>query len=119
MDWELVGIVAALIMILSFPGIAYSMLTKLETAENYLPHSVFIVSNKSLFRGQPFEGKAMRLMLLAYVLIMPKVFYWRRLVDLDEVARIPRRLKIWIIAPCLVLNLSGAVMTATGLALYL
>ncbi len=32
MDWELVGIVAALIMILSFPGIAYSMLTKLENS---------------------------------------------------------------------------------------
>ena len=46
MNLEFIGMGAGVVMILSLPLLYYSMFTKLEAAEGYLPHSVFIVSCK-------------------------------------------------------------------------
>ncbi|MCR4538489.1 hypothetical protein NUV89_08810 [Pseudomonas sp. 18.1.10] len=117
MNLEFIGMGAGVVMLLSLPLLYYSMFTKLEAAEGYLPHSVFIVSCKHLFRSWPLDGRPLRLNLMAYVLVMPKVFYWRRLVDLDEVASVPGQLKRWIIIPCAITHLAALIMTAAGLML--
>lgn len=118
MNLEYLGVGAAITLLLALPFNFYAMLTKVEATERYLPNCEFIVKNIPAYRHQPFEGKQMRLMFLAYVLIMPKAFYWRRLVVLEEIASVPTHLKRWVVLPCIALTLSTLTAMTSGFFLY-
>ncbi|QHF42790.1 hypothetical protein PspS35_02905 [Pseudomonas sp. S35] len=98
---ESIGIWSGVLMLLSFPLNFYVIYTKLEEAEDYLKFSSFIVTFKYRFGVGPFGGKLKRFFVIALVILIPSFFQWRHLVLVEDVKRIPRRLKLWIVVPYL------------------
>lgn len=98
---EITGIIAAICMLLVMPLDVYLAHTKLEIAESYFEKSIFINDTKNMLRNQHFKGAPVRLMAIAAVLLMPQMFYWRKLVLPEEVKSVPGNLKLWMVAPLL------------------
>jgi len=110
MTLEPLGMISAIIMMLSYPICIYAIYTKLEEAEDYLKLSTFIVTVKYRFRFGLFGGKLKRLFVIAIVILIPKVFQWRHLVLTEDVRRMPKRLKLWMVLPFLLTMSSFAGM---------
>jgi len=108
---DLIVIASAITMLLSFPLNFYVMYTKLEEAERYLQFSTFIVLFKHMSQIGLFEGRMRRLFAIALVILIPKVFQWRRLALVEDVKRIPVSLRLWIVVPYLLTLSSIAGMT--------
>lgn len=107
---DVIVIATAITMLLSFPINFYAMYVKLEEAERYLQCSALIVMFKHMSQTGLFEGRMRRLFAIALVILLPKVFQWRRLVLVEDVKRIPISLKLWIVVPYLLTLLSIAGM---------
>jgi len=101
MTSEFIGIVSGVVMLLSFPLNFYVIYTRLEEAEDYLKFSTFVVTFKYRFGVGPLGGKLKRLFAIALVILMPRIFQWRYLVLVEDVKRIPKSLKLWIVVPYL------------------
>jgi len=52
---------------------------------------------------------------MATIILIPKVLQWRRLVLVEDVEKIPRHLKYWMVIPTLVTCLSIAGMAISWL----
>ena len=107
---ESIGIGSGILMLLSVPLNCYVIYTKLEKAEDYLKFSSFIVTFKYRFGVGALGGKFRRLFAIALVILMPSLFQWRHLVLVEDVKRIPTRLKLWIVVPYLLTMASFAGM---------
>lgn len=117
MSVESTGIIAGMVMMLCLPLHIYALLTKVEPAERYLTNCVFITNMKRLHAQGIFNGKLVRSFGITYVLILPRVFYWRRLVDLKDLADLPMKLKLWIVVPTLTTGGGAIIMSVCGLLL--
>jgi|SRR5450830_9704 hypothetical protein len=106
MDPVSLGILSAVVMLLSIPLNFHVMFKKLDAAERYLQYSVYLVVHKHIFRNAPFEGRPQRLFAVATIILIPKVLQWRRLVLVEDVEQIPRHLKRWMVIPPLVTCIS-------------
>lgn len=113
MTLESMGMISAIIMMLSFPICIYAIYTKLEKTEEHLKFSSFIVTFKYRFGFGLFGGRLKRLFVIAIVILMPKVFQWRHLVLVEDVRRIPKSLKLWMVIPFL-LTISSIVGMAVS-----
>ncbi|WP_460950143.1 hypothetical protein AB6N16_22600 [Pseudomonas marginalis] len=102
MLFEYIGMCAGLVMILSFPLFFCAMFKKLDAAERYVECSAYIVVHRDIFRHAPFDGRPQRLVAMAIIILMPKVLQWRRLVRVEDVEKIPRHLKYWMVMPTLI-----------------
>lgn len=97
-------------LLLSFPMVFSAMFKKLDEAERYMQYSSFIVGCRHTFRKAPFEGRPQRVYAMAIVLLFPKIIQWRGMVAVEDVEKIPRHLKYWMLIPTLV-----TVLSCTGL----
>lgn len=102
MVWFYLGIGSAILLLLSFPLIFFAMYEKLDTAERYVQYSTYLVVHKHIFRNTHFEGRPQRVFAMATIILIPKVLQWRRLVLVEDVEKIPRHLKYWMVIPTLV-----------------
>ena len=118
MTLEYIGMCAGAIMLLSFPLIAYVMFKKLEAAERYMQFSAYIVGNRHTFRNTPFDGRPQRVLAMATVILIPRIFQWRRLALVEDVEKIPRTLKYWMVIPSLLLLTSVTTMMISSYFLY-
>lgn len=107
---EFIMLSSCALMLLSFPLIFCAMYKKLDAAERYVQHSPYLVVNKDIFRRAHFEGRPQRLFAMATIILIPKVLQWRRLILVEDVKKIPRHLKYWMVIPTLVPCLSIAGM---------
>ncbi len=115
MVFEYIGMCAGLVMILSFPLFFCAMFKKLDAAERYVKYSAYIAVQRDTFRRAPFDGRPQRLVAMAIIILMPKVFQWRRLVRVEDVEKIPRHLKYWMVIPTLIAFTSATVMCISWL----
>ena len=97
---------SCVLLLLSFPVVFSAMFKKLDEAEHYMHYSSFIVGCRNTFRNAPFEGRPQRVCAMAIVLLFPKIIQWRGMVAVEDVEKIPRRLKCWMVLPALVTALS-------------
>ena len=102
MDLEYFALSSGVLLLLSFPIIFSAMFKKLDAAERYMQYSSFIVGCRHTFRNAPFEGRPQRVYAMATVILMPKVIEWRGMVLVEDVEKIPRHLKYWMVIPTLV-----------------
>lgn len=115
MVFEYIGMCAGLVMILSFPLFFYAMFKRLDAAESYVEYSSYVVVHRDIFRHAPFDGRPQRLVAMAIIILIPKVLQWRRLVRVEDVEKIPRHLKCWMVIPTLIAFTSAAVMCISWL----
>ncbi len=102
MVFEYIGMCAGFVMILSFPLFFWAMFKKLDAAERYVENSAYIVVHRDIFRHAPFDGRPQRLVAMTIIILVPKVLQWRRLVRVEDVEKIPRQLKYWMVIPTLI-----------------
>jgi hypothetical protein len=102
MVFEYIGMCAGIAMILSFPLFFCAMFKKLDAAERYVEGSAYIAVHRDIIRHAPFDGRPQRLAAMGIIILMPKVLQWRRLVRVEDVEKIPPRLKFWMVMPPLV-----------------
>lgn len=115
MVFEYIGISAGIIMLLSIPLTFFVMFKKLDAAERYVEHSDYLIAHKRIFRNAPSEGRQVRVVAMATIILMPKVLQWRRLVRAEDVEKIPRHLKCWMVIPSLIGFISITVMCISWL----
>ncbi len=113
MVFEYIGMCACALMLLSIPLTFYVMFKKLDAAEFYVQQSDYVIGHRHIFRNAPFEGRHVRVVAMAIVILMPKVLQWRRLVRVEDVEKIPRHLKCWMVIPPLVAVISIIGMTTS------
>ncbi|MDQ0701367.1 hypothetical protein QF043_000159 [Pseudomonas sp. W3I7] len=118
MALEYIGMCAGAIMLLSFALITYVMFEKLDAAERYMQCSTYITGNRNTFRNTPFDGRPQRVLAMATVILIPRIFQWRRLALVEDVEKIPRALKYWMIIPSLILLTSATTMMISSYFLY-
>ncbi|QDG57354.1 hypothetical protein [Pseudomonas sp. NIBRBAC000502773] len=111
MDFEIIGICSLALMLLSFPIVFSVMFKKLDAAERYMQYSSFIVGCRHTFRNAPFEGRPQRVYAMGMVILIPKVIQWRGMVLAEDVEKIPRNLKYWMVIPTVTAYLSAVGMT--------
>ncbi|KAF2409469.1 hypothetical protein SAMN04490179_1236 [Pseudomonas antarctica] len=115
---EYIGMCAGAIMLLSFPLIFHVMFKKLDAAEHYMQYSTYIVGNRHTFRNAPFDGRPQRVLAMATVILIPRILQWRRLALVEDVEKIPRPLKYWMVIPSLILLTSVTTMMISSYFLY-
>ncbi len=115
MVFEYIGMCAGVVMILSFPLVFCAMFKKLDAAERYVEGSAYITVHRDIFRHAPFDGRPQRLVAMAIIIVIPSIFQWRRLVRVEDVERIPRYLKYWMVMPTLIAFISVTVMCISWL----
>lgn len=102
------------LLLLNFPVVYSAMYKKLDAAEHYMQYSSFIVGYRHTFRNTPFEGRPQRVFAMATVILIPKVIQWRGMVLVEDVEKIPRNLKYWMVIPTLFTYLSATCLAITG-----
>ena len=102
MVFEYIGMCAGAAMILSFPLFFCAMFKKLDAAERYVEGSAYITVHRDIICHAPFDGRPQRLVAMAIIILIPKVLQWRHLVQVEDVEKIPPRLKFWMVMPPLV-----------------
>ncbi|WP_455929691.1 hypothetical protein [Pseudomonas fluorescens] len=102
MAWLYLGMCSLILMMLSIPLTFYVMFKRLDAAEHYVQHSDYVVGYRHIFRNAHFEGRHVRVVAMALIILIPKVFQWRHLVQVEDVEKIPQRLKLWMVMPPLV-----------------
>ncbi|WLH87080.1 hypothetical protein [Pseudomonas sp. FP2338] len=102
MAWLYLGMCSLILMMLSIPLTFYVMFKRLDAAEHYVQHSDYVVGCRHIFRNAHFEGRHVRVVAMALIILIPKVFQWRHLVQVEDVEKIPQRLKFWMVMPPLV-----------------
>ena len=112
MSLELMMLCSCVLMLLSIPLTFYVMFKKLDAAERYVQHSDYVNGHRHIFRNAPFEGRQVRVVAMAVIILIPKVLQWRNLVRVEAVEKIPRHLKFWMVMPPLV-----AIISITGMAI--
>ncbi|NVZ20644.1 hypothetical protein [Pseudomonas costantinii] len=112
MVWLYLGMCSLILMLLSIPLTFYVMFKKLDAAERYLQHSDYVAGYRHIFRNAHFEGRQVRVVTMAIIILIPKVLQWRDLVQVEDVEKIPRHLKFWMVMPPLV-----AVVSIIGMAI--
>ncbi|WP_242176543.1 MULTISPECIES: hypothetical protein [unclassified Pseudomonas] len=115
MVFEYIGMCACVIALLSIPLTFCVMFKKLDAAERYVEQSDYVNMHRRIFRNAPFEGRQVRVFAMATIILMPKVLQWRRLVRVEDVDKIPRRLKCWMVIPTLIAFTSVTVMCISWL----
>ncbi|MGR2709539.1 hypothetical protein B7453_09640 [Pseudomonas sp. IB20] len=112
MVWLYLGMCSLILMLLSIPLTFYVMFKKLDAAERYVQHSDYVIGHRHTFRNAHFEGRHVRVVAMAIIILIPKVLQWRHLVQVEDVEKIPRHLKFWmVIAPVV------AVISIIGMAI--
>ena len=112
---EYIGMCAGVILLLSLPLNFYVMFDKLDAAEHYLQYSTYIVWVRHALRSFPLEGRHVRLYIMASVILLPTLFQRRTLVLKEDVKKIPRHLKYWMVIPSLITHLSALTMFVSWL----
>lgn len=115
MDFEYIGICAGVIMLLSIALTFFVMFKKLDAAERFVEHSDYVNMHRRIFRNAPFEGRQVRVFAMATIILIPKVLQWRRLVRVEDVEKIPRHLKYWMLIPTLIAFTSATIMCISWL----
>ncbi|MBA2922071.1 hypothetical protein G9Q84_04050 [Pseudomonas sp. P7] len=115
---EYIGMCAGGIMLLSIPLTFYVMFEKLDAAERYLQYSSFIAGFRHTCRFLPFEGRQSRLFAMATVILIPTVIEWRGMVLVEDVEKIPKNLKYWMVIPSLIALTSFTTMVISGYFAY-
>ncbi|MFL1500569.1 hypothetical protein ACI77J_08155 [Pseudomonas sp. O64] len=115
MVFEYIGMCAGVVMILSFPLFFCAMFKKLDAAERYVEGSAYIAVHRDIIRHAPFDGRPQRLVAMGIIILIPKIFQWRRLVRVEDVEKIPRHLKYWMVIPTLISFISLTVMCISWL----
>ncbi|WP_053130985.1 hypothetical protein [Pseudomonas sp. MIACH] len=115
---EYIGMCAGGIMLLSIPVTFYVMFEKLDTAERYLQCSSFIVGFRHTCRFLPFEGRQSRLFAMATVILIPTVIERRGMVLVEDVEKIPKTLKYWMVIPSLIALTSFTTMVISTYFAY-
>ncbi|MBD8191434.1 hypothetical protein IFR35_02995 [Pseudomonas fluorescens] len=110
MVWFYLGIGSVILMLLSFPLIFCAMYKKLDAAEGYVQYSTYLVVQKHIFRNAHFDGRPQRVFAMATIILIPKILQWRRLVLVEDVERIPKHLRYWMVIPTLTACISFAGM---------
>ncbi|WP_448651884.1 hypothetical protein ACSHWC_29595 [Pseudomonas fluorescens] len=112
MIWLYLGMCSLILTLLSIPLTFYVMFKKLDAAERYVQHREYVVGYRHIFRNAHFEGRHVRVVAMAIIILIPKVFQWRHLIKVEDVEKIPPRLKFWMVMPPLV-----AVVSILGMAI--
>ncbi|MGA9705126.1 hypothetical protein [Pseudomonas sp.] len=115
MHLEYFAVGSCALLLLSFPIVFSAMYKKLDAAERYMQYSTYIVGCRHTFRHFHFEGRPQRVFAMATVILIPKVIQWRGMVLVEDVEKIPRHLKYWMVIPTLVTFLALIGITITGL----
>lgn len=115
---EYIGMCSGVVMLLSIPLNWYVMFKKLDAAEHYMQQSTYITQIRNFFRNTPFEGRHQRLYAMATVILIPNILHRRNFVRVEDVKKIPRRLRYWMVIPTLVTYLSFITMIISGYYLY-
>ena len=111
---EYIGMCAGVILLLSIPLNFYAMFDKLDTAERYMQYSTYIVGFRQTCRNFPFEGRNARLYAMATVILIPKILQRRNYVLVEDVEKIPKKLKYWMVIPSLISLTSWTAMIISG-----
>lgn len=80
-----------------------------EKLESLLPNCKLINDNKIIYSGLGFTGKVFRFGTISLMLLFPKTYARKGLIDLNEVEQLPRHIKkilIRLITLCLALFLA-------------
>ncbi|QHD06491.1 hypothetical protein [Pseudomonas sp. R76] len=115
MVFEYIGMCAGVVMILSFPLFFCAKFKKLDAAERYVEGSAYITVHRNIIRHAPFDGRPQRLVAMGIIILIPKILQWRRLVRVEDVDKIPRHLKCWMVIPTLIAFTSVTVMCISWL----
>lgn len=94
------GLLAGLIgvpLILSEFWLIYVVLIYTEKAERWMPTSSFVRSNINAYSQAGLVGKVMRNGFLTLVLLIPEISSKRGIVNLDEVKKFPKGLKLLLL----------------------
>lgn len=118
MVWEYIGMCAGVLVLLSHPLLFLAMYKKLDAAEGYMQCSSFIVGCRHTFRNAHFEGRPQRVLAMATVILIPTVIEWRGMVLVEDVEKIPRPLKYWMVIPSLIALTSFITMVISGYFAY-
>lgn len=89
----LIGLLIMGPMIFSMLAIVYVAHYYVESFEAMMPNSRIVRDYRRVFSSPGLVGKLMRTGSISMILMMPKMYARRGLVDLDEVRGFPRRLK--------------------------
>lgn len=90
---QLLGLFFFLISIVSFVVLGYMSLRYLDRIESLLSKSRFVMGNKTVYSRAGLLGRVMRICTIAVLLMMPRVFAWRGLADLQQVKDFPYRMR--------------------------
>lgn len=85
------SIIASMIMVVIIES--YIAHRHIERYEGLLSNCIFINENKKLIERAGLPGKLLRILLIACVLAIPRIFTRKNLIDVNEVAMFPSRAK--------------------------
>ena len=88
-----------------------------EKAEALLPNSKFVEANRTAFFHMGIMGKVIRNGVLTMVLLTPAFTAKRNIVDIAEVEKFPRGLKIMLVASWGISWLLGIILMVFGVCL--
>ncbi|WP_343598213.1 hypothetical protein [Pseudomonas sp.] len=90
---QLLGFFFFLASFVSFSVLMYISIRHLDRIESLLSNSRFVMGNREVYSRAGLLGRAMRICTIATMLVVPRVFAWRGLVDLQQVTEFPRRMR--------------------------
>lgn len=82
------------LMVLNMFLIAYVARTCVDRLESLLSGCKMVIENKAIYHQESLIGKVMRVWAISVMLIMPRLYARKGLVDLDEVKKVPLKLKV-------------------------
>ncbi|HEY0289477.1 MAG TPA: hypothetical protein VGC62_21145 [Pseudomonas sp.] len=114
--FEWVALISGFLMVLNFYVMIYVKYFILAAVEEQLSNCSIVNNAKRFWGGSGFVGRGHRLVMVNLALTATHQLSKKGMVDIDQVRRIPKSHRLWIVIP---MNVSFVSMTICFLALAL
>jgi len=120
--FHLAFLVHGLIFItLSFSTLAitiYIAHRKIDYIESFLLNCDMVTSEKELWQHAGLMGKVIRLTNISFILLTPKIYTKRKLIDIDEINKLPSKIKTSLIAIGVAFTISFIALLGLGVFMH-
>lgn len=91
---------------------------KIDHIESFLLNCDRVTSEKELWQHAGLMGKVIRLTNISFILLTPKIYKKRKLIDIDEINKLPSKFKPPLIAIGVAFTISFIALLGLGVFMY-
>ncbi|MDR2316170.1 MAG: hypothetical protein LBF06_07245 [Pseudomonas sp.] len=91
---------------------------KIDHIESFLLNCDMVTSEKKLWQHAGLMGKVIRLTNISFILLTPQIYTKRKLIDIDEINKLPSKIKTTLIAIGVAFTISFIALLGLGVFMH-